>query len=141
MRRVRELLVMAAHSVQGAPAERQGAGAVDAGLAVALALADRHSAKADYAASPRITPTAVEFLLHDHRAKQVSVVGSWNGWQRPGLSAREVESGLWLASSSPLPAGGHAYKFLLDGDVWLADPANPVRQHDGHGGWNSVVRV
>lgn len=138
-RRVRELLSSAAHSVHGAPAERQGAGALDAGRAVALAAADRHSATADYAASPRVTASAIEFLLHDHRARHVSVVGSWNGWQRPGLSARELESGLWVASCPPLSAGGHAYKFLLDGDVWLADPANPMREHDGHGGWNSVV--
>lgn len=140
-RRVRELLVAAAHPVPGAPAERQGAGAVDAGRAVALALADRHSGKADYAASPRITPSTVDFLLHDHRATEVAVVGSWDGWRRPGLAALEVEAGLWLASAARLPSGTHAYKFLLDGQVWLADPANPLRVHDGHGGWNSLLRL
>ncbi len=36
--RVRELLTASAHSVPGAPVERQGSGAVDAGRAVALAL-------------------------------------------------------------------------------------------------------
>jgi serine protease AprX len=40
-RRVRELLTAAAHPVPGAPPERQGAGAVDAGRAVRLALAER----------------------------------------------------------------------------------------------------
>jgi serine protease AprX len=41
-RRIRELLVTACHRVEGAPAERQGAGALEAGRAVLLALADRH---------------------------------------------------------------------------------------------------
>ena len=30
------------------------------------------------------------------------------------------------------------HKFVLDGEVWLADPANPKRAHDGHGSWNSL---
>jgi serine protease AprX len=40
-RRLRELLMQSARPVPGAPPERQGAGAVDAGHAVALAVADR----------------------------------------------------------------------------------------------------
>ena len=129
----------AAHAVPGAAPERQGAGAVDAGRAVALALADRHSKKADFASSPRLTRTTVDFLIHDHRARVVSVVGGWDGWKRPGLPARELEPGLWRASfPRPLP-GMHHYKWLLDETVWMADPSNPQRAHDGYGGWNSVL--
>jgi serine protease AprX len=138
-RRVRELLIRAAHPVPGAPAERQGAGAVDAGRAVTLALADQHSKAADYTASPRMSPTSVEFLLHEHKAGRVSVVGSWDGWARPGLQGQEVEAGLWQASF-PRPAKGkYFYKFLLDDRVWLPDPANATRAHDGYGSWNSVL--
>lgn len=137
-RRVRELLTAAAHPVPGAPVERQGAGAVDAGRAVTLALGDRHSAKADYTRSPQLTAGAVDFLLHDHRSRQVSVLGSWNDWDRPGLPADELEPGLWRASLPRPRRGQHQYKFVLDGTVWLADPANPTRAHDGHGAWNSL---
>jgi subtilisin family serine protease len=140
-RRMRELLVQAAQPVAGAPGDRQGAGAVDAGRAVALAAADRHSASADYATSPRIRRGGVEFLLHDHRARQVEVVGSWNGWTKPGLVARSLEPGLWQASLPSPERGTHHYKLLLDGTTWLEDPANPLRAHDGHGGWNSVLMV
>ena len=49
-----------------------------------------------------------------------------------------VEPGLWRASI-PSRSGRHLYKFLVDDRVWLADPANPVRAHDGLGGWNSVL--
>lgn len=138
-RRIRELLMAAAHPVPGAPLERQGAGAIDAGRAVTLALTDQHSKRADFDASPRITPTTVDFLIHDHRARAVSVVGTWDGWRQPGLPARELEPGLWSASF-PRPAQGkHHYKLLLDGKVWLADPGNPERAHDGYGAWNSVL--
>jgi serine protease AprX len=139
-RRVRELLVSSAHRVAGAPDERQGAGAVDAGRAITLALADAHSAAADYAASPLVADAEVRFLLHDHKAEAVAIVGSWDAWRRPGLAAERIEAGLWQARL-PRPAGAHQYKFLIDGQRWLADPANPSRAHDGHGAWNSVLRA
>jgi serine protease AprX len=139
-RRIRELLVAAAEPVAGAPPERQGAGAIDAGRAVALAAADHHSKSADFTSSPRVKGAAVEFLLHDHRAHSVSVVGSWDGWRHPGLPAREIEAGLWCATLPKPGMGEHHYKFVVDGNHWLVDPANPVRSHDGHGGWNSVLR-
>jgi len=135
-RLVRDVLVATAHRVPGAPPERQGAGALDAGRAVTLALAERHSSGAG--GSPLREDGRVTFALHDHRAHSVAVVGSWDGWSRPGLEAAEVEPGVWRASIEG-PSGPCLYKFLLDGAVWLADPANPRRAHDGFGGWNSVL--
>lgn len=140
-RRVRELLVSACHTVPGAPAERQGAGALDAGRALALALGDQHGRAGDYAASPRQSADGLEFLLHDHEAREVSVLASWQGWQRPGLRAEVLEPGLWRTHATRPPAGEHAYKYLLDGERWLVDPANPARVHDGQGGWNSRLVV
>lgn len=137
-RRVRELLMASAHAVPGAPGERQGAGAVNAGRAVLAALSDRHGEQADFSASPVVDGDLVRFLLHDHEARDVSVVGSWDEWRRPGLSARQLESGRWEARM-PRHSGSHRYKFLLDGTRYIADPANPVRSHDGYGAWNSVL--
>lgn len=138
-RRVRELLMATAHPVPGAPGERQGAGAVNAGRAVVAALKDRHGAGADFDVSPVIDGGVVRFLLHDHAAVDVRVVGSWDGWRAPGLPAGRLEDGLWEATL-PRPEGGpHGYKFLLDGTRHIADPANPARSHDGYGAWNSVL--
>jgi serine protease AprX len=137
-RRIRELLVAAADPVPGAPVERQGAGALDAGRAVTLALADQHGAHADFDRSPLPTGAGFRFLLHDHHASEVRLVGSWDGWTQPGLAARAIESGLWEVEIDGPAPGTHHYKFLLDGGRWLADPANPTRAHDGFGGFNSV---
>jgi serine protease AprX len=138
-RRVRELLQAAAHPVPGASAERQGAGAVDAGRAVTLALTDLHSRRADFAETPLIEGMSVRFLLHDHAASRVAVLGSWNGWAAPGLVAARIEDGLWEARLSTAPPGPHSYKFLIDGERWLVDPANPARTVDDGGSWNSVL--
>lgn len=137
-RRVRELLLRAATPVPGAEAGRQGAGAVDAGRAVALALADRHGERADFHASATYADGQARFLLHEHDARAVHVVGSWDGWREPGVAATQLEPGLWEAR---VPLAGERreqhYKFRLDGQRWLTDPANPARIHDGQGGWNS----
>lgn len=138
-RRVRELLMGAAQPVPGAPLERQGAGALDAGRAVTRALADLHGPEADFHRSPLLTPAGLAFRLHDHEVNEVRVLGSWDGWRTPGLPARRIEDGLWEACLEATHGERHHYKFLLDGARWLTDPANPARAHDGRGGMNSVV--
>ena len=40
-----------------------------------------------------------------------------------------------------LPAGKYQYKFLLDGQKWMEDIENPLREPDGVAGWNSVLTV
>jgi serine protease AprX len=138
-RRVRELLQAAAQHVEGASLERQGAGAVDAGRAVTLALSDLHSGRADFATSPVLEGACVRFLLHDHASSHVAVRGSWDAWCAPGLIATRLEDGLWEARLAAAPPGRHNYKFLLDGERWLIDPANPKRATDDTGNWNSVI--
>jgi serine protease AprX len=139
-RRVRELLVAAAHAVPGASPERQGAGALDAGRALTLALADRDASAASATRSPLTDRNSVRFLLHDRAAREVRVVGSWDGWQQPGTAARRVADALWEVRLAGLAPGTYTYKFVAD-EAWLADPANPARMHDGHGGFNSVLRI
>lgn len=134
--RVREALLAAAESVAGAPPERQGAGALDAGRAVAYALAD-----AAAGGGPQLDAQRVRFRLHDPRAREVRLLGSFDAWREPGRPARRLEGGLWEAElPRPRPAR-YAYKFKIDGARWLADPGNPARVHDGRGGFNSVLEV
>jgi serine protease AprX len=134
---MRDLLRRAASPVPGVSRERQGAGVLEAGRAVALALNEGHSR---LPLSPDVDGEGVSFLLHDHDARTVRVLGSWNGWDGPGLPAG-VEDGVWRTARVPLAAGRYAYKFLVDNARWLDDPANPLKWTDGFGGLNSVVQV
>ncbi len=137
---IRQILIETAQIIPGASLERQGAGAVNAGLAVTRALAAQHGQRVTHTQWPHVTPTEVTFQLYDREARMVQIVGSWNSWQVPGLIATEIEQGLWQARQPRLKPGAYAYKFLLDGDRWLADPANPAHVPDNFGGWNSVLR-
>ena len=138
---VRDVLKETAHPVPGADRERQGAGALSPGQAVARALAERHSRAAGLQVSPCLSPEGITFSLHDHAATSVQVVGNWDGWRSPGIAARSIEPGFWRTQPVHLPVGQHAYKFLLDGKRWLDDPDNPRKAHDGVGGLNSTLAV
>jgi len=138
---IRDVLTETAHSVPGADRERQGAGALNAGLAVARALAERHAEAVKQQRSPCFSPEGITFSLHDHDASSVQVLGSWNDWRAPDIVAMSVEPGFWRTSPTPLADGQHTYKFLLNGERWLDDPGNPRKKPDGLGGLNSVLIV
>ena len=138
---VRDVLKETAHPVPGADQERQGAGALSPGQAVARALAERHNRGATQQVSPRLTPEGITFSLHDHAASSVRILGSWDEWRSPGIAATSVEPGYWRTLPVHLSTGRHTYKFLLDGQRWLDDPNNPRKAPDGLGSLNSAVVV
>ena len=152
---VRSILQQTAAPVPGVSRERQGAGALAAGAAVALALHQQHdslaAASASYSANISAEPhlwldsaedvssNHIPFVLHDHAAQRVRVLGSWNDWQLPGLEMDQVKPGVWRAEQPLLPEGHYHYKFLMDGTRWVDDPANPRKVWDGFGGFNSLL--
>lgn len=140
-RDMRDLLTSACHELSGAQRERQGAGAIDAGRAVAAALAAAHGTTTAHVRSPVIDGERPRVCLLDRRAVSVRVLGSWDNWQGPGAVARQHAPGVWQATLGPLTRGSYTYKLLIDDVRWIVDPANPVRAHDGVGGWNSALVV
>jgi serine protease AprX len=137
---IREALLKSAEPIKNVSRARQGAGALYAGRAIKLALLEMHSKLNGHPVSPEIRDSKVSFMFHDHHARQVQVFGSWNEW-RSGIPAIRVENGLWRATC-PLPATGrYQYKFLVDGERWLDDSANPEKMPNGFGGLNSVLAV
>lgn len=82
----------------------------------------------------------VKFVLYAPGAHQVSVAGTFNGWDaRATPLAPAGASGVWAATLS-LPAGQHLYSFVVDGRRWVADPTAPGVD-DGFGRRNSVLAV
>ncbi len=74
-------------------------------------------------------------------ARRVALVGTFNNWERETTPmAGPNADGEWTVEVS-LPTGVHQYKFLIDEDTWRADPANTEQVPDGHGGFNSFVRL
>lgn len=135
------LLEGACDQVSGATMERQGAGAIDAGRAVASALALAGGFATSALSPSRGDSGPADFRFQDARARTVHLVGSWDGWRTPGLMASMERPGVWRVSADALMPGVHHYKFLLDESTWIADPSSRERASDGHGGWNSVRHI
>jgi len=138
---VRNLLLAAGRPIPGAPVQQQGAGALVAGIAVALALREPEGLLVNWPLSPQVSGDGISFLLHEHDAEDVVVLGSWNGWQAPGLRALKVRPGVWQTRCQLLAPGRHAYKYLIDGARWFDDPSNPRKIPDGFGGFNSILEI
>ena len=138
---VRDVLKDTAHLVPGAGRERQGAGALSPGRAVARALEERHSRNTSPQVSPHLSPEGIAFWLHDHDASSVQVLGSWDDWRAPGIVATSLEPGYWRTLPVHLAPGRYAYKFLLDSRRWLDDPNNPHKAPDGLGDLNRIAVV
>ncbi len=55
----------------------------------------------------------------------VSVIGSWDGWQSPGIAASPSGEPGWQMALLTLPAGQYGYEVVTDGTVGL-DPFEPL---------------
>ena len=84
-------------------------------------------------------------FTYDAGAAQVTSVlvsGSFNGWAGTvGEGAWEMTAAgsIWSVTRT-LESGRYLYKFIVEGE-WIHDPANPEREDDGLGGYNSVLVV
>ncbi|MEM6391526.1 MAG: alpha amylase N-terminal ig-like domain-containing protein [Planctomycetota bacterium] len=74
-------------------------------------------------------------------ARTVSVAGSFNGWSRDA-NPMQRNGNVWTTTLE-LADGVHYYKFVVNGDQWMNDPASmrEFEEADGHGGVNSAVLI
>jgi glycosidase len=86
------------------------------------------------------SPQGHEFVYHSRgKPVKVNVAGSFNGWSKDTMPLRADENGVFRAIV-PLGAGSYTYKFIVDGQ-WTPDESDPLRESDGFGGNNSVLKV
>ena len=81
----------------------------------------------------------VEFSLMAPTANSIYLVGSFNKWNATETPMHKRLNGNWVVRLQ-LPAGRHLYKLVVDGK-WMADPENPLKLDDGHGGIDSIIDV
>jgi len=87
---------------------------------------------------PRAGVVTVHLTLDAPSAREVAVVGDWNGWNPKAQPLRE-RNGRWVIVLE-LPRGRYyQYQFLIDGDRWIPDPNALVKVANGFGGMNSIL--
>ena len=80
----------------------------------------------------------VQFRLGDPEAREVTLVGDFNGW-RPEHRLHQISAGVWSVDVA-LEPGVYSYVFVIDGETWRLDPLAP-QVTDGFGGASSRVAV
>ena len=139
--RIREILCNTARPLHHVTAERVGHGVVQAGAAVAEAVADHDHHWLN--ASPVIDHKTrmIHFQLHRHDASKVFLYGSFNNWNGQEYPMLEKEEGMWTISLPFPTTGKYQYKYLVNDKEWLSDPINYFRNADGFGGFNSYFII
>ncbi len=74
-------------------------------------------------------------------AKEVSVVGDWNGWSPESNRLVDRGNGAWEGTVRLHRLREYRYQFLVDGERWVPDPRAPVSIEDGFGGRSSVLQL
>jgi cyclomaltodextrinase / maltogenic alpha-amylase / neopullulanase len=81
------------------------------------------------------------FLIRTEPSVQrVNLAGTFNGWNRDIIPLKRDRDGRTWLVTVPLRPGKHLYKFVLDGEKWIIDPAAP-NEKDGGGNVNSVLKL
>jgi 1,4-alpha-glucan branching enzyme len=91
--------------------------------------------------SPRSLAGVVRFTILAAGAKQVNLVGSFNGWGKNATPMKVMDSsGVWLADV-PLKEGEHTFMYLIDGTRWITPPLAEDFVTDSFGQVNGIVIV
>jgi len=81
----------------------------------------------------------VLFQTYNPKAKIISLVGDFNGWNPENDLMKRGNDGIWRLEKR-LYSGVHRYKFIIDGK-WTPDFFNPDSASDNTGDLCSVVNV
>jgi diguanylate cyclase (GGDEF)-like protein len=84
--------------------------------------------------------TRADFQYRSEKAaNSVVVVGDFNDWDKLA-DPMSLRDGLW-STHVPVAPGTYEYKFVVDGEKWVKDPACAETVSDGYWGENSIVSV
>ena len=110
-----------------------------AGLGTGRVMGRNSAATASIASDS--TRRHVEFVFVAPAARNVALVGDFNGWDATATPMRKTDGRATWSVSVPLAAGRHVYAFVVDGSDWVADPQAPLSPEQWFGQRNSVVVV
>ncbi|ADO45976.1 MAG: isoamylase early set domain-containing protein [Hydrogenobacter thermophilus] len=80
----------------------------------------------------------VTFTAQFEKAKQVQLVGEWNGWM-PEMMKRKKDGSFWIVKR--LKKGReYRFKYLIDGSLWENDPNADDYVPNPYGSTDSVVK-
>jgi hypothetical protein len=115
--------------------------AVIVGATLVVSRGHAGAAQHDTAAGNATTAEVVRFVIAAPSARNVALVGDFNGWNPSATPlTRDPAGNVWMVTV-PLTAGTYQYAFVVDGHAWLADPAGTISLEDEFGAPSSLLTV
>jgi glycosidase len=75
------------------------------------------------------------------KLQKVNIAGSFNGWNKDADPLTPSLDGMTWTKHFKLKPGSYTYKFVLNGDKWILDPAAAKNVDDGNGNTNSQLLI
>ncbi len=99
-------------------------------------------AKAVASAIKKVAPATppVTFSVRAEPGSKVFLAGTFNNWNPTAMVMTDDKGDGVYTATLYLPAGAHAYKFVIDG-TWCADPECADCVQNEHGTLNSLKHV
>lgn len=138
---VKQILISSADRIRNAPLERQGYGRVNARRAVELAINEVHEVNQLNFRPPCADRNQVMFFYHDDEARTVSLAGDFNDWATTQDLFEKDHKGIWRVTIKEPESGSYRYKFVVNDERWIDDPANELKEADSFGGFNSILHI
>ncbi len=138
---VKGILVATASRLANFPAIRQGFGVLNANLAVKEAITEVHFFEHGTLTSPFIINDRIIFRHHNDSAQIVFLAGDFNDWNASEIPFKLDRNGIRRAEIPMLEAGKYRYKFVVNGNNWIEDHLNGMKEDDGYGGFNSILMI
>lgn len=92
-------------------------------------------------AMPQSLSGVVRFTVLVPGAKQVVLLGSFNGWSKGATPMKIVDGSALWSVDVPLKEGEYTFMYLIDGTRWMTPPLAEDFITDGFGQTNGVVIV
>ncbi|MFB6098463.1 MAG: hypothetical protein ABEK84_05015 [Salinibacter sp.] len=91
--------------------------------------------------SSRPQTVLARFVYTDNDADSVAVAGDFSQWKPIPLSPHTVNGKTVWTGLVPVSRGEHEYQFVINGEKWVTDPLAPVKEEDGFGAKNAVLKL
>lgn len=90
---------------------------------------------------PEVRVCPVTFTLRNANETSAELRGDFRdgGWVMGEPMTRVADGGAWSATVTSPWGSAIQYKFFVNGNTWLLDPANPRSVPDGKGNTNSLL--
>jgi 1,4-alpha-glucan branching enzyme len=96
--------------------------------------------KKNYSKSGRVCRVTFKYP-NEEQAESAVLAGDFNDWSLDATPMKKLKDGSFSVTVSLKPGYSYRYRYVLDGNVWVNDPAADEYAPNEFGEENSIVTI